>query len=122
MQRRSFLTSLLSLAAVTGALAQRKASLSAAPPETTSQLPQLLRQLHAQLLPLAPRNTPAHPANEALALTAETISRLQQHQQVSPGLLQNLSDAVARTEQVLAIRLHAGLTPVIAQEIRRLAG
>ncbi len=122
MQRRSFLTSLLSLAAVPGALAQRGASLCAAPSTSDNQLSQLLRQLHAQLLPLTPQNTPAHPATEALALTTETISRLQQHQHVSPGLLQNLSDAVTRTEQVLAIRLHTGLTPVIAQEIRRLAG
>lgn len=123
MQRRYFLTSLLSLAAVPGALATRGAiPACGAPSIAASQLALQLQMLHGQLVPLTPQTAAAHPAAEALALTTETLSRLQRQQHVSPGLLQNLADAIARTEQRLAIRLQAGITHLIALEISRLAG
>jgi len=121
MQRRFFLSSLLSLAAVPGAFTAHSAaeagSVSAAP---RRQLVSQLQRIHDQLLGLAPHRAPEHPAAEAVALSGETLSRLRRDLPVPPGLWQNLADSILRTQNSLSVSMGSDLAPLIAQEIRRL--
>lgn len=121
MQRRFFLSSLLSIAAVPGALATRRVaeggSIAAAP---RRQLVSQLQRIHDQLLTLAPHRASEHPAAEAVALSRETLSRLHRDRPVPPGLWQNLADSILRTQNALSVSMDSELAPLIAQEITRL--
>lgn len=121
MQRRFFLSSLLSLAAVPGALATHSAAEAGfVPAAPRRQLVSQLQRIHDQLLTLAPHSAPEHPAAEAVALSGETLSRLRRDLPVSPGLWQNLADSILRTQNSLSVSMGSDLAPLIAQEIRRL--
>ena len=122
MQRRFFLSSLLSLAAVPGALATPSAAAGSVPASLRGQLVWQLQQLHSHLLALAPHRPPQHPAAEAKALATEILSRLNRDLPVPPGLWQNLADSIVRTQKSLSVSLDSDLAPLIAQEIRRLVG
>ncbi|MEY3175010.1 MAG: hypothetical protein RLZZ436_2924 [Planctomycetota bacterium] len=118
MQRRHFLSGLLSLAAARGVFAAHTLTSAPAAPDN---LTQHLQQLHDQLVDLAAQNNAAHPAVEALALTNETTLRLRRKLPVSPSLWQNLSDAILRTRQCVSISICPDITPLIAQQITQLA-
>lgn len=123
MQRRFFLSSLLSLAAVPGAPAKRSvAEVSSVAAPHRRQLVSQLQRIHNQLLILAPHRPPEHPAAEAVALSGETLSRLRSDVPVSPGLWQNLADSIVRTQNSLPASVDSDLAPLIAREIRRLVG
>lgn len=123
MQRRFFLSSLLSLAAVPGALATRSVAEGGSPAAASRrQLVSQLQRIHDQLLALAPHRAPEHPAAEAAALSGETLSRLRRDLPVSAGLWQNLADSIVRTQNSLSVSMDSDLAPLIAGEIRRLVG
>lgn len=121
MQRRFFLSSLLSLAAVPGALATRSVAEGGSPAAASRrQLVSQLQRIHDQLLTLAPHRAPE--AAEAAALSGETLSRLRRDLPVSAGLWQNLADSIVRSQNSLAVSMDSDLAPLIAREIRRLVG
>lgn len=118
MQRRQFLSGLPSLAIAGSIFAVRTPAVAGL---HSASLTDHLQHLQQQLTQFALQGNNPQPATEALALVAETTSRLHRRLPVPPSLWQNLADAITRTQKCTGMVISPDLAPLIAREISKLA-